>query len=99
MTLPKGYKPASSTGGSIPTRHSHSYKKALTVIVVLIFIIVNVAVIWNHFNIRAIVDKTTAMLEQDCFPVDVIWNEEKQDYETWPPTTWDCTRDITGDTK
>ena len=99
MTLPKGYKPASSSGGSLPATHGHSHKKALTVIVVLIFIIVNVAVIWNHFNIRAIVDKTTAMLEQDCFPVDAIWNEEKQDYETWPPTTWDCSRDISGNTK
>ena len=99
MTLPKGYKPASSSGGSLPAPHGHNHKKALTVIVVLIFIIVNVAVIWNHLNIRAIVDKTTDMLEQDCFPVDAIWNEEKQDYETWPPTSWDCSRDITGDPK
>ena len=99
MTLPKGYKPASSSGGSIPTRHSHSHKKALTVIVALIFIIVNVAVIWNHANIRAIVDMTTDMPEQDCFPVDAIWNEEKKDYDTWPPTSWDCSRDITGDPK
>ena len=80
MALPNGYKPKPSSSGSLPTTNGHSQKKALTVIVVLIFIIVNVAVIWNHFNIRAIVDKTTAMLEEDCFPVDAIWNEEKQDY-------------------
>lgn len=78
MALPKGYKPKPSSSGSLPTTNGHSHKKALTVIVVLIFIIVNVAVIWNHFNIRAIVDKTTAMLEQDCIPVDAIWNEEKK---------------------
>ena len=39
------------------------------------------------------------MIEEDCFSVDAIWNEDKQDYETWPPTSWDCSRDITGDPK
>jgi hypothetical protein len=99
LTLPKGYKQKTSSSGSKPATHGNSHKKALIVIVVIVFIIVNVAVIWNHFNIRAIVDKTTAMLEQDCFPVDAIWNEDKQDYETWPPTSWDCSRDISGDPK
>ena len=92
MTLPKGYKPSES----LPARGSH--KKALTVIVVLIFIIINVAVIWNHLNIRAIVDKTTAMLEEDCFPVDASWDPVKRDYDTLP-TQWDCSRDILGDPK
>ena len=98
MTLPKEYKPASSSGGSLPATQAHSHKKALTVIVVLIFIIVNVAVIWNHFNTTATVQHNWDMLEKDCFPVDAIWDPVKKDYDKLS-TQWDCSRDILGDPK
>ena len=38
------------------------------------------------------------MLNEDCFPVDVTWIEEKKDYNR-SPVIWDCSRDISGDLK
>jgi hypothetical protein len=92
LTLPKGYKPR----GSLPARRSH--KKVLVVTVVIIVLIVNIAVIWNHFNTQAIVENNWKMLEQNCFPVDATWDPVKKDYDKLP-TQWDCSRDITGDLK
>jgi hypothetical protein len=94
LTLPEGYK----SGGSVPTRHSHKKAMILITIVVLIFIIVNVAVIWNHFNTQATVQHNWVMLEQNCFPVDATWDPVKKDYDRLP-TQWDCSRDILGDPK
>ena len=38
------------------------------------------------------------MLNEDCFPVDASWIEEKKDYNR-NPTIWDCSRDISEDLK
>jgi len=92
LTLPKCYKPS----GSLPVRRSH--KKAWMVVVVFIFIIVNMAVFWNHFNRQVIVQHNWEMLEEDCFPVYATWDPVKTDYDKLT-TQWDCTSDILRYTK
>lgn len=37
--------------------------------------------------------------QRDCFPLGVTWLEDKQDYDKWPPTGWDCSRTLSGDPK
>jgi hypothetical protein len=63
---------------------------------VVIFIVVNVAVIWNHFNAQAIVQQDRDISEENCFPVDATWEMVKKDYDKLA-VQWNCSRDILGD--
>ena len=68
---------------------------ALTIFGILIAI---VALLWYHGATQS-TQYHEDMIKADCFPLDVEWDEEKGDYNKWPPSGWDCSRDKLGNLK
>lgn len=72
--------------------------RGMVVLSIIGIIIAIVAIAWyvGRMNMH---DYNQQMADANCFPLGVNWIEEKQDYDTWPPTGWDCSRTLGGEPK